>query len=69
MKFKKIIQKSGCSNVYIDRSQIMIPNNSVFLSLKIALVYANIVDPNEKLYYAAFHLSLYCLPNNTFRGH
>ena len=47
----------------------MIPDKSVFLPLNIVLVYTNIVDSNEILYYAAFHLGPHCLPKYTFRGH
>ena len=42
---------------------------SELLSLKIVCVLANSVDPDEMLRYAAFHLGLHCLPNDTFRSH
>ena len=35
---------------------------NVFLSLKIAFVMTNSVDPDEMQQYAAFHLGLHCLP-------
>ena len=38
--------------------------NYVFLSLKIAFILANCADPDEMQPYAAFHLSLHCLPKN-----
>ena len=34
----------------------------VFLSLKIILVLANSVDPDEMPHYVALHLGLHCLP-------
>ena len=34
----------------------------LFLSVKIALILANCSDPDEMLFYVAFHLSLHCLP-------
>ena len=40
------------------------PNYDVFKSLKIVLTSAKSVDPD----YAAFHLGLHCLQNNSFRG-
>ena len=33
----------------------------VFRSLKVVLVTANSVEPDEMQYHAAFHLSLHCL--------
>ena len=35
-------------------------NQNVVFSLKIVFALANSVDLDEKLYYAAFHLSLHC---------
>ena len=37
-------------------------NNIVFSSMRIALVLANSVDPDEMQHYAAFHLGLHRLP-------
>ena len=39
----------------------------VFLSLKIDLILANSVDPDEMPHYAAFHLGLHCLLKYLFR--
>ena len=38
------------------------PQNITFLSLKIALVLANTVDPDEMQHIVAFQLGLHCLP-------
>ena len=38
----------------------------VFLSLKIAVILANSVDPDEMPPYAGLHLSLHCLPKYLF---
>ena len=37
-------------------------------SLKVVLIIANSVDPDEMQHYAAFHLGLHCLPKYPFRG-
>ena len=50
----------GWSIVYIEGSQVVFPNNSEYLSLKIVFVLANSVDPDEMLHYVAFHLRLNC---------
>ena len=34
----------------------------MFMSLKIVFISSNFVDPDEMPPYAAFHLSLHCLP-------
>ena len=47
--------------MYTVRSQVIISKNIVFLSLKIGFVLANSVDPDEMLYYVAFHQGLHCL--------
>ena len=44
------------------------PNYDVFLSLKIVMVSANSIDPDEMTRYVAFHLGLYCLPKYPFMG-
>ena len=38
-----------------------------FFFLKVILVLANSVDPDEMLCYTAFHLDLYCLTKYLFR--
>ena len=38
----------------------------IFLSLKIDFIIANIADPDEIPQYAAFHLSIHCLPKYLF---
>ena len=45
------------------------PTKIEFLSLKIVLVSANSVDPDEMPQYAAFLLGLHCLPKYPFRVH
>ena len=40
----------------------------MFLSLKIVLILANSVDPDEMQHYAAFHLDLDCSPKYPFSG-
>ena len=52
----------GWSIVYIEGSQVII-------SLKIAFVIGNSVDPDEMLLYATFHLGPHCLPKYLFRSH
>ena len=49
-------------------SQVVFLNYDVFLPLKVVLVLSNSADPNEMQHYAAFHLGLHSLPNNTFKG-
>ena len=46
----------------------MFLNNDVFLSLKVVLILAYSVDPDEMQHHAAFHLGLHYLPKNPFRG-
>ena len=41
---------------------------SYCLNMKIFFTFTNSVDPDEMLYYAAFHLGLYCLTKDSFRG-
>ena len=41
---------------------------NIFLSLKIHLVLANSVDPDEMPHNVAFHPGLHCLPKYLFRG-
>ena len=48
--------------------QVKFLNYDVFLYLKIVLMLANSVDPDEMQHYAAFHLGLHCLPTYPFRG-
>ena len=36
------------------------------MSLKIVFISADSADPDEMLHYAAFHLSLHCLPKYLF---
>ena len=40
--------------------------NIVFLPLKIVIILANSVDPDEMLHYAAFHLGIHCLLKYAF---
>ena len=59
----------GLSILYFKGSQVeFFLNYSVFLSLKVVLILANSVDPDEMQHYAAFHLGLHCLPKYPFRG-
>ena len=51
--------KSGWSILYIERLQIIISENIIFLSLKIDFVYANSADPDEMPHFVAFHLGLH----------
>ena len=44
-------------------SKLKYSNRIVFLSLMIAFVLANNVDPDEMLHYVAFHLDLHCCQN------
>ena len=60
--------KSGWSIVYIERSQVIISKNIIFLSLKINLVFANSADTDEKPHYAAFHQGLHCMQKFPFSG-
>ena len=39
-----------------------------FLSMKIVLVLANIVDPDEMQHYVSNHLGLHCLQKYRFRS-
>ena len=41
---------------------IIVLNLDVFLSLKVVLISANSVDPDDMKHYDAFHLGLHCLP-------
>ena len=59
--------KSGRSTAYIEGIHVNFPNNIVFLSLEVDFVLANSTNPDEMLYYAAFHLGLYCMPKYQFR--
>ena len=45
-----------------------LPENDVFLFMKIIFILANSADPDEMPPYAAFHLDLHCLPKNLFTG-
>ena len=36
--------------------------------MKVVLIIANSEDTDEMQYYAAFHLSLHCLPKYPFKG-
>ena len=58
----------GLSIVYIKGSQVEFSNVCVFRSLKVVIILANRVDPDEIQHYAAFHLGLHCLPKKTLRG-
>ena len=59
-KFYTVI--SGWSILYIEGSQFIISKkNTVFLTLKIDFVLANIVDHDD---YAPFHLGLHCQNKN-----
>ena len=49
-------------------SQVIISAKTELLSLNIALVLANSVDPDEMPGYAVFHLGKHCLPKYRFRG-
>ena len=49
--------------MYLKGSQVEV----LFLSLKIVIIIANIVDPDEMQHHAAFHLGLHCLPKYPFR--
>ena len=40
----------------------------VFLSLKFVVISAKSADPDEMQHYAAFHLSLHCLPKYPLRN-
>ena len=44
------------------------PKFDIFLSLKIVLMAAKSVDPDEMQHHVAFHLGLHCLPNYPFMG-
>ena len=58
----------GVLIMYFKGSQVEFLNYCVFLSLKVVLILANSVDPDEMQHYAAFHLGLHCLPKHPFRG-
>ena len=58
--------KSRWPIIYFEGSQVMI-HFFVFLSLKIDLVLANIVDPGE-MSHATFHLGPHCLLKYRFWG-
>ena len=58
----------GVPIVYFKGSQAKYYLNfDVFLSLKVFLILANRIDPDEMQHYAAFHLGLHCLPKYLFR--
>ena len=60
IKFETVY--SGQSIVYIEWSQVIISQkNFVFLSMKIDMVLADSVDPDEMQLNVAFHLGLHCL--------
>ena len=60
----------GWSIAYKVGSKVINPKNkNVFLSMKMAFVLANSVDPDEMLQYAAFHLGLHCFSKYTFWSH
>ena len=44
-------------------------NKIIFISLRILIVLANSVDPDEMPHHAEFHLGLHCLPKYAFRLH
>ena len=41
----------------------------VFLSLKIIVISANSLDPDEISHFAPFHMGLHCSPKNLFLSH
>ena len=43
-------------------------NLNIILSLKIAFILENSVDPDEIFHYVTFHLGLHSLPNYLFIG-
>ena len=51
----------GLPIVYFKGSQVEFLMYDVFCSLKVVLIIANSVDPDEMQHYAAFHLDLHCL--------
>ena len=54
--------------LFLKGNRLQSLNNIVSLLLKIRFVVANIVDPDEMLHYAAFHLGLHCLLMYIFRS-
>ena len=54
--------------VYFKGSQVDISKSWCVLFLKIVLVLANSVDPDEMQHCAAFHLGLHCLLKYPFGG-
>ena len=46
--------------MYGEDTGFTFPNDIVFLSLKIVFILANSVDPDEMMYYVAFHLQGVC---------
>ena len=57
---KFVMVRSGWFIAYIEGSQVII-SKRYYISMKIGGVLANIADPGEMMYYAAFHLGLHCL--------
>ena len=55
----------GLSIVYTEGPQVIF----FIFSLKVAFVFAQRVDPDELLHYAAFHPSVHCLPEYEFSSH
>ena len=50
------------------KSLSLLAGRTVVLSLKVVLILANNVGPDEMQHHAAFHLGLHCLPKYPFRG-
>ena len=66
-----LIIKHGMVNcIYQGCQRLYFTNKIAYLSLRMVLLLANGVDPDEmSLYDAGFHLGLQCLPEYTFGSH
>ena len=60
--------RMGLSIIYFKESEVKIQNNYELQSLRIVIILANSVDPDEMPHFAAFHLGLHCLPKYPLRG-
>ena len=54
--------RMGLSIIYLRGHRSQFPNNGVILSLYIAFILSNCVDPDRMPHSVAFHLGLYHLP-------
>ena len=58
----------GLSIVYFKESQVDFSKSCCISALKVVLIIASGVNPDEMQHHAAFHLGPHCLPKYPFRG-